>query len=321
MSDSVLNIFIVTYNRAPLLRRTLGYLAASCLRDFPITVLNNASTDDTAAVANEASAGLSDFKLITHHANVGANANILRAFDHSRARYTWILCDDDIVDLSHFADVLRVLEVGEVDLIHVGAHKQDTWNLGGVTDSPRNLLAQGYAYFKFSSFTPCNIFKTQTFVKNYLIKGYNNIGNSYPHMPFAFGTYLQDKLIYISKKQLVEAQGGQSYSPKDWYLWWMKTCELLKIHSEVRNAYLNQWQDNGYVSDKKGLQSLLVARKLTKANLDEIEYVNIFIERYFSVKDRLKLIYYTFNVSMSRYYVFNMLSNAYNKIKMSNNAG
>ena len=287
MSESILNIFIVTYNRAPLLRRTLGYLAASCLRDFPITVLNNASTDDTASIALEASAGLSDFKLITHHANVGANANILRAFDHSYARYTWILCDDDVIDLVHFADVLHVLEEGEVDFLHVGAHEEKAWaSLGGSYKTPRELLANGYPYFKFSSFTPCNIFKTSVFIKQYLIQGYNNIGNSYPHMPFAIGTYKQDTTMYVAQHQIVTASvGGQSYTPTEWFYWWMRTCELLVNPKEVRMAFLDQWKTIDESNEKLGL-NYFHDFKIKENNNG---YVKQFIKRYLTTEDKAYL--------------------------------
>jgi glycosyltransferase involved in cell wall biosynthesis len=284
MPESILDIFVVTYNRAPFLKRTLGYLAASCLCDFPITVLNNASTDDTTAVVQEAYASLPNLKLITHHANIGANANILRAFDYSRARYTWILCDDDVIDLSQFSDVLHVLNEGEIDFVHIGAHEEKAWDsLGGSYETPRELLAKGYPYFKFSSFIPCNIFKTSTFLNQYLIPGYNNIGNAYPHMPFAIGIFKQDLTMYVSQKQIVTASiGGQSYNMTEWFSWWMRTCELLKNPAEVRRAFLDQWKHISNASDREGLMNFVYSKELV---FNE-EYVTEFKNKYLTNEDK-----------------------------------
>jgi hypothetical protein len=185
--------------------------------------------------------------------------------------------------------------------------------MGGEYRTPRELLANNYAYFKFASFMPCNIFRTKVFAEQYLVKSYNNVGNAYPHMPFAFGMYLKDELVYVAKEQIVVAQGGQSYSQLDWYQWWMKTCELLKDKSEVRKAYLDQWKDDGCAEDKAGLQSLLVAKNMAKNSPEIVEYINDFIDKYFA-SDRLKLAYYAITMWSSKYTLFTKLADLRNKL-------
>jgi glycosyltransferase involved in cell wall biosynthesis len=313
MDTAKLSLFIITYNRSKLLRRTLDYLANSLLCEYQIIILNNASTDDTKQVANEYAGRLPKLSIVNNKANVGPNANFLKAFDYSDSEYTWILCDDDIFDLTKFSDVLDSIEEGKADLLHVGAHKQKIWLMGGEYKTPRELLANKYAYFKFASFMPCNIFRTKVFAEHYLVKSYNNVGNAYPHMPFAFGMYLKDKLVYVAKEQIVVAQGGQSYSQLDWYQWWMKTCELLKDKSEVRRAYLDQWKDDGYAEDKAGLQSLLVAKNMANNSPEIVEYINGFIDKYFA-SDRLKLFYYAITMWSSKYALFTKLANLRNKL-------
>lgn len=297
MLRSSLSIFVITYNRSSFLQRTLEYLSNSLLSSYPITVLDNASTDDTAVKAREFFNKLPNLVVVTNTVNVGPNANFLKAFDYSNSEYTWILCDDDVIDLSEFADVLDVIESGKVPLIHVGAHKQKSWILGGEYRSPKELLQQKYAYFKFSSFMPCNIYKTEKFISEYIVKGYNNIGNAYPHMPYAFGMYEKDELVYISKSQIVVAsETGQSYTPKDWYLWWMKTCELLEKPAEVRSAYLNQWKDNGVVNERMGLHSLLDAQEKNRS----VEYIEHFISRYFTFADKTEIFLHRLGLSSIR---------------------
>ncbi|NML68058.1 glycosyltransferase family 2 protein [Hymenobacter sp. RP-2-7] len=283
-----LGIFIITYNRANLLAQTLDFLASSLLKSYHITVLDNASTDDTALVVSNKKNILPNLEIVTNHVNVGPNANFMRAFDYGKFEYTWVICDDDVFDLNHFDDVLKVIEEGKVDLIHVGAHKQDIWSYGGYYKNPSESLAMGYAYFKFASFMPCNIFKTDLFVKKYLIPGYNNIGNAYPHMPFAFGIYSNNVPFYIAQHQIVFAQEGQHYSVSAWFIWWMKTCELLIEPSKVRLAYLNQWKDNGIANDEPGLKSLVYAKSI----IPNSQYIENFINTYFDFKDRKKILKY-----------------------------
>lgn len=289
MNKQNLEIFIITYNRSKLLVETLNQLSNSSLHNYKITVLDNKSTDNTALDAANLVAILPNLTVITNKENIGPNANFLRAFDYSNSKYTWVLCDDDIFDLSHFDDVLSVIEDNKIDLIHVGAHKQERW-VGGIYNTPEQLLLRGYAYFRFSSFMPCNIFRTELFVKEYLVKGYNNAGNAYPHMPYLFSIYSENKNIYVSKQQIVFAQAGQSYSYKQWYLWWMKTCELLLYPKEVKKAYLNQWPANEFSDPDAGLKSLNHAQ--TQVDEIDIKYVNYFINRYFNRLDKIKLTYY-----------------------------
>lgn len=288
MSHSKLSLFIITYNRCELLKRTLSYLASSPLCNYCITVLDNASNDNTSQTVLEFSGQLPNLTIITNKVNVGPNANFLKAFEYSASEYTWVLCDDDVFDLTKFSDVLDVIEKGEVDLIHVGAHKQNIWLFGGEYKTPRDLQKGGYPFFKFSSFMPCNIYKTKKFNKEYLVQAYNNIGNSYPHMPYAFGIYKANELVYIAKNQIVVADiGGQSYTPKDWFVWWMKTCELLVNKEEVRAAYLEQWKNNDYRNDALGIESVLDAKKMSNNS----KYTRRFIEDYFTPMDKMRILY------------------------------
>lgn len=65
-----LHIFIVTYNRVAQLKRTLRQILdeASPVKTCPITVLNNNSTDGTAALVNGFCHDHGNVELITHAA-------------------------------------------------------------------------------------------------------------------------------------------------------------------------------------------------------------------------------------------------------------
>lgn len=277
-----LEIFVVTYNRQNKLRATLDYLANSKIKDLSITVLNNKSTDDSLEVANSFKNKLSNLNVVTNKVNVGANANILKAFELSNSTYTWVLCDDDVINLSNFDDVLKVAHEGDVNLIHVGAHAQKEWLFGGKYSTPKELLAVGYPYFKFSSFIPCNIFKTESFTNNFMIQAYNNIVNAYPHMPFLLSVFKNDEKMYVSESQIMTAgMEGQSYTVTEWFFWWMKTCELLINPKEVRIAFLDQWKDIGMSNEEFGLQSFMHAKSL----FDDKEFILRFEKKYMTPND------------------------------------
>lgn len=110
-----LHIFIVTYNRVAQLKRTLRQILdeASPVKTCPITVLNNNSTDGTAALVNGFCHDHGNVELITHAKNIGGNANICRAMELADKEYYWILGDDDIYDFSAWNSVERAMTNGE----------------------------------------------------------------------------------------------------------------------------------------------------------------------------------------------------------------
>ncbi|RYE22508.1 MAG: glycosyltransferase family 2 protein [Sphingobacteriaceae bacterium] len=220
-----LEIIVITYNRSKYLKNTLENILNSSLKLYNVTVLNNASTDDTLEVCDSYKDKFPFFKVVTHAHNIGLGANIIRALELGSATYTWVLCDDDILDFSFLEDVDQVLDEGIVDLLHVGGHPIKPWTEGGKYDNIKSLFSRGYPYFKYASFLPSNIFKTKTFQTTSLISGYANVVNAYPHMPYLLGLYEQDARIYLSKHRLITARmTGQSYNETEWYRWWVHTC-------------------------------------------------------------------------------------------------
>lgn len=88
-----LNVYIVTYNRASLLERTIKSVLYQTYSDFDLYVLDNASTDNTEEIV----AKFSDARVhyIKHQQNVGGYGNILFAHDHCDKKYFVIFHDDD----------------------------------------------------------------------------------------------------------------------------------------------------------------------------------------------------------------------------------
>jgi glycosyltransferase involved in cell wall biosynthesis len=269
-----LEIFIITYNRSPLLAKTLDQLGDSPFSNCKITVLDNCSKDETVSVVNSKKYKFCNFNIVTHKINIGASANILRAIELSEGLYTWLLCDDDNYDFSDCSDVIDAVINEEYDLIHMGAHKE-FWKYGTMSATPKELIKIGYPYFKYSSFLPCNLFRTERFQKT-INTAYENIVNWYPHMPFLVEFFNNEDKIYISKNQIVTA--SISYSG-------FQGVKVMKKWSNLTELLIDRRYKLIFILN----QGLMVKENNSPSiNRALISYgINVLCNRNFSVISRL----------------------------------
>lgn len=232
-----LSIVIVTYNRAKLLDRTLNNILRSPFQSCAITVLDNCSTDDTRTIALEHQRLHSNLVVITNRFNIGGDANIMRAVEYASTKYLWVLADDDTYDFSYCDDVIDKLCNEDIDLLHVGGHKELAVPSGNYLN-PKEAIDNGYPFFKTSSFMPANIFKVEL-MRDTLISGYKNIKNSYAHMPLFIKMYENDASFYISKNKIVVAEiGEQKYTNIDLLEWWVDTAYSYIKDNNTRLQYI-----------------------------------------------------------------------------------
>ena len=116
-----LQIYLITYNRAKCLKYTLKQIFApnSPIRDFNITILNNASTDKTDEVIEEYQEEFPNLVHIKHSINIGGNGNIVRAFEMAGScgkEYAWVLCDDDVFSFKGWKELENAI-LEEKDII------------------------------------------------------------------------------------------------------------------------------------------------------------------------------------------------------------
>ena len=121
-TEQLLDIVLITFNRAPQFEKTLEMLFApdSPVRNCDLTILDNKSTDETPQIA-ERYAGLHpNVKHLVNNFNVGGNANIAKALEIYGAKpYHWVICDDDIYNWESWPEVEEAMQRGE-KLICVG---------------------------------------------------------------------------------------------------------------------------------------------------------------------------------------------------------
>jgi hypothetical protein len=104
----LVSVVIPAYNVSRYVEATLRSLREQTLGDFEIIVVDDASTDDTAAVVERwADPRL---RLLRHVKNQGVAVARNTAFDHIRGRYVALIDPDDVAFPDRFEKQVRVLE-------------------------------------------------------------------------------------------------------------------------------------------------------------------------------------------------------------------
>ena len=111
--------FLLTYNRSEFLKEALLSLVNQTV-DFPITILDNASTDKTAEVVRKIQEKfpLKIIKFLTVSENQGAVANFKRAQEMATADYCILFHDDDVLHPNYIKTVLEILDKNQdIDIL------------------------------------------------------------------------------------------------------------------------------------------------------------------------------------------------------------
>lgn len=97
MTQPKLSLCIPTYNRAGLLRQTLESLRFLNDAGFPVEIVvsDNASTDETPAVVQDAAGWLPNVRYYRQDSTVGLVPNHISVFRMARGEYATFLADDD----------------------------------------------------------------------------------------------------------------------------------------------------------------------------------------------------------------------------------
>lgn len=221
MLAGVLEVAVITYNRATALERTLEQLAASPFAGCRLTVLDNCSTDGTPDVCARFAERFPELRVVRHVRNIGAEANYLRAIEMLERPYGWVLCDDDELDFSDCDDVIAAIEEGEVDVLSVGAPARSAWSGGRTTMGA--LRTRSYLVYSVFVFMPNTIYRTAAIDAAALVDGYRNVQNLYPMFPFVRRLIERDAPVHVSRTMLVR-RGGVTVpvTPMYWFVRWVR---------------------------------------------------------------------------------------------------
>lgn len=192
-----LKIILITYNRCDALKDTLEQIMAedSPIKDFDITILNNVSTDGTDDLIYEYQKRFPNLKHIKNPINIGGNANICRAFEMlatSGSEYGWVLCDDDVYNLSNWKYVEEAIEKKK-DIICVSNYS---------FPSKKCLNKKENQIFQLA-FVPACIFRTENITDKVIHSMYEAIFSMFQQLVPVISAINDGKEVYVLTHPIV----------------------------------------------------------------------------------------------------------------------
>lgn len=200
ISPTSLEVFVVTYNRATSLKKTLDNLCElpSWIR---LTVLDNASTDNTSHVVN----GFNP--RVQYHKNVfnkGYGHNYLTALEMATADYVWVLGDDDGYMLESLSEVQEVAKQKTADCIAVGGNLSATYPRGTTLEASESIFKYPELWF-VSCFVAGMIWRRESLLNIPMGLVYSKAHLHYPptHI-LSHLAHLRQFSVFIATKPLVQ---------------------------------------------------------------------------------------------------------------------
>lgn len=185
-----LDIFIITYNRASYLDKTIQKLLCmdSPIKDCQITILDNASTDNTKNIVAKHQNKNTNLRYIKNNRNLGAVLNIIKAMELADKKWLWILGDDDDYDWSAWPEIEDALNK-DYDAVNT------CWHDGAKSNEYKYLLNE-------SGFIATSIVNTKHLTSTTLQNAaYNSISMD-PHSAIMAKIINEKGKIYVPEKKL-----------------------------------------------------------------------------------------------------------------------
>ena len=113
------SVIIPAYNCAGTLESTVRSIQLSGLYDYEIILVDDGSTDGTAALCDELSGKFAEIRCV-HQQNAGVSAARNRGIDEAQGEYLWFVDADDTVDEGSLADAAKVAEEQKPDMLIFG---------------------------------------------------------------------------------------------------------------------------------------------------------------------------------------------------------
>lgn len=201
-----LEVFVLTYNRAEMLKETLETICKQSAQDFDIIIMDNASTDNTKESVNEIKAKYPhrNIKFAPTEKNIGAPANGDRAMAMASKEFAMMFHDDDLMHPDYIKNAMELFLKNE-DAVMVSctytpseAPKDENWERFSIdayyTDVKEfaSLVFQGKINHSFSG----TIYRTK-YLKTHSFK-YDNYGKI-ADRPFMYDVAKKGKTIILKE--------------------------------------------------------------------------------------------------------------------------
>lgn len=244
-----LEVFVLTYNRASLLKDTLKSICEQNAKGFDLIVLDNASTDNTAAVVAQIAADYPErnVKICTCEQNINATENSYRAKELASKEWLMLFHDDDIMHPDYIKNAMDLLAktpnavMASCDYLPLEHPDDKNWENFGpdayfVDAKGFCALLFGYIMHNFAS----TIYKTEFFKKyNFDNETYGKIADR----PFMFEFSKNGKHVILKDKyiryRIHPGQDSNTLHTGPFAHEWFALMNLYK--SIMTNSWLNKY--------------------------------------------------------------------------------
>jgi glycosyltransferase involved in cell wall biosynthesis len=110
MTENKVTAVIPTFNRSKFLKRAVASVQNQTHKDVLVSIMDNASTDDTREIVREISTADPRITYRANQKNVGAVENIRLGITTVSSSFFSFLCDDDHLEPNFYADGITLLE-------------------------------------------------------------------------------------------------------------------------------------------------------------------------------------------------------------------
>ena len=113
------SVIIPCYNCAATLETTVNSIRASGLTDYEIFLINDGSTDGTAAICDQMSVEYAEIRCI-HQQNAGVSAARNRGIEKAQGDYIWFVDADDTVNPCSVTNAVDIVSRQHPDMLIFG---------------------------------------------------------------------------------------------------------------------------------------------------------------------------------------------------------
>ncbi len=106
----LVDIAVIVYNQQDFVEECVESCLSQTLRDFRVTIFDDASTDDTETICRELAEEDSRVRYVRNEKNLGVALNARKAFVETDAKYFHLMLGDDVVFPNFLADLVGGLE-------------------------------------------------------------------------------------------------------------------------------------------------------------------------------------------------------------------
>lgn len=141
MRTPLVSIVMPLYNAAPYVGEAVASVVAQTMPDWELLVVDDGSSDGSAAAAEHIARGDDRISLIRHPTNLGAAAARNAATGRARARWIAFLDADDTWEIEKLARLVNFAEAGAFPFVHHWYHRmeEDGTPRPGVVKAPPTL--------------------------------------------------------------------------------------------------------------------------------------------------------------------------------------